>query len=167
MNDSRLRRAAQWFGVASLPVKIICLVAAALVLSGGVWGLVTIKDKIGDAWEHHLEAKYDRKQAADAERIGQLEQANAKLIEEMKVEMAKGDMKAQEADALRGELEKYGKAAKEAAAKQGEAVKTYESEKLGIAVNASSFERCQDLCSERARLGYACKPGYCDRYAGQ
>jgi hypothetical protein len=153
-----------WFkSLPALARYVIIAVAIGLALLVGIKG----KDWVSDRWEKHLEAKYDKSMAAKEAEAQKLIGERDKAITEAKEAIAKAELKEQESDLLKLELAKYGKAAQDAVNKQNEAVKNYEEDKARINLDATAFERCNSLCSERKQIGYPCPAKFCDRYSGR
>jgi hypothetical protein len=144
----------------------IITIGAAVLLGAGVLA----KDKIGGWWHNHQQAKYE-KQINDLEQKNKvLESDNDQLRGQIKQDIANGDARDLQIDALNKELEKYGKDATRAAAAQQQAFDQYKSDIQNISVDATKHDRCLSYCSERASVGYACRPTvqqYCAQFDGQ
>lgn len=149
---------AKFWALSPLIKWAIAGVLAVLLVLLFVWG----KDGISNWNEKRKQAQYDAKQKASDAEIAKLKQANEQLITENKEATAKAEMKTQESDLLKLELAKYGKAAKDAVSKQTEAMKNYEEDKARINLDATPFQRCVDLCRERAGIGYPCPRDFCE-----
>lgn len=94
-----------------------------------------------------------------------LREQNAQLRKEFDDAMAKGQALELERDGLRADLEKYGKQAAAGAEKQKEAAEQYEKDIAVIGIDIPKLVRCKRYCTNRAELGYPCKPNadaYCD-----
>lgn len=143
---------------------ILAGVAALVLLIVGIW----FKDAIGGQVENFNRWQHDKAIAAERQEIQRLTDENAKLLQEAKTAYALGSAKELEADALYAELAKYGAGAKAAAEAQKKASEEYEKNKAAIDIDVPLFERCKNLCSERAEVGYGCRPSpedYCRRYS--
>lgn len=141
------------------------LLAAALILV-----LFWFKDTLGAGIERVNQWRFSKTVAAQKVDIDKLTKENERLMGEIKKAFALGEAKELERDAAYAELEKYGAQARAAVEAQKEAAKEYESDKVGITVDIPLFDRCKKYCSDRAELGYGCKPNavvYCERYAGR
>lgn len=145
-------------GLPSLAKWVIAGVLTVLLVLLFIWG----KDGISNWNEKRKQAQYDAKQKATDAEIGKLQEGNRQLLLEKKEADAKAEMKTQESDLLKLELAKYGKAARDAVSKQTEAMKNYEEDKARINLDASPFQRCVDLCRERAGIGYPCPRDFCE-----
>lgn len=125
---------------------------------------------VGGQVERFNQWRFDKAVAAKQAEIQKLQDENKKLIDEMKRAFALGEAKELERDAAYAELAKYGAAAREAVERQKEAAKEYEAEKIRIGIDVPLYQRCLDLCTERAEVGYPCKPTnliYCQQYSGR
>jgi hypothetical protein len=132
--------------------------------------LVWFKDSIGGQFERFNQWRFDKAVAAKQAEIDKISQENKRLLEEAKRAFALGEAKELERDAAYAELERYGVKAREAVAAQQKAQAEYEADKNRINADIPMFEQCRMLCSERAEVGYPCRPSvdlYCARYAGR
>lgn len=145
---------------------IVILILLALLVFAVLW----FKDAIGGQIERFNQWRFAKAVAAKQAENDKLSETNKRLMDEIKKSYAYGEAKELERDAAYAELERYGAAARAAVEKQKEAAKQYEAEKAAIDVDATLHQRCLNLCTERAELGYSCKPSadiYCSRYAGR
>ena len=153
---ARLAQAPWWAKVAA--IIVILLIA--------FW----FRQKISNGFEKFNQWRFDKAVAQKQAEIDAIKKQNAQLLEEAKKAYALGEAKELERDAAYRELEKYGAAARAAVEAQKEAAKEYEADKNRIAVDVPVYQRCKDLCAERAEVGYPCKPSvesYCARYSGR
>jgi hypothetical protein len=142
------------------------MIILVLLIGMGIW----FKDTLGAGLERINRWRFSRTVAAQQAEIKKIQDENTKLTDEIKKAYALGEAKELERDAAYAELAKYGAAAKAAIEAQKEAAKQYEIDKNNIALDVPLFQRCKNLCAERAELGYGCKPNadaYCQQYAGR
>ncbi len=134
---------------------------ALIAVAALIFVLIWFKDSIGGQIEKVNRRLHDKAIAAEQAEIERLKDENDKLLQEAKTAFALGEAKGLEADALYAELAKYGKAAQAAAEAQKKASDEYEKELATISVDVPLLDRCRALCSERATVGYPCKPNGC------
>jgi hypothetical protein len=143
-------------------------IAVGLLVLAGLFFF--FRDAVGGQIERFNQWRFDKAVAAKQKEIDTLSQQNKQLTDEMKRAFAFGEAKELERDAAYSELERYGVKAREAVAAQQKAQADYEADKTRIDSDRSLFDRCKDLCTERAEVGYPCRPSvelYCSRYAGR
>lgn len=146
---------------AMTPIRWVALVAGVIVL---IVLFVLGKDWVSQKWHDHQQAKYEKHINALEDANKKLESENDQLRGERNQSMANAQQAEIERDAMKVELEKYGKAAQGAVKAQEKAAEIYEQDKQNINTDVSNFDRCKSLCGTRAELGYKCAPNFCDRY---
>jgi uncharacterized protein (DUF3084 family) len=149
------------FYAAMTPVKWVALAVGIVVL---IVLFVVGKDEVSQWWHNHQQAKYEKQINSLEENNKKLASENDQLRGERNQSMANAQQAEIERDAMKVELEKYGKAAQGAVKAQEKAAEIYEQDKQNINTDVSNFDRCKSLCGTRAELGYKCAPNFCDRY---
>lgn len=134
--------------------------------------MITIwfRDAIGGQVERFNRWRFDKAIATERAEITRLQAENAKLLDQTKAAFAKGEVIELQRDAAYAELARYGVQAKAAVEAQKKASEQYETDKAVIAADVPLYQRCNDLCTIRAEVGYPCKPStatYCEQYRGR
>jgi regulator of replication initiation timing len=144
--------------------EVIALGIVAVVL---IVGIVMAKDKISDWWHGKKQEIFDAKMAAADKKVADLQSTNDQLRGQVTQDQKNAQDLELQRDALKKQLEDFGKAGQIAVQKQEDAEKQYEADKQNIAADASLFDRCVQLCASRSAIGYPCKPDvqqYCQQY---
>jgi hypothetical protein len=150
------------------------------VLSGVpliVWGILGVillvgffwfSDDVGSWWEKRQQEKFDKADAGKQQQIDAL----TKERDELKLKASQAEAREQgkivEADLLRQEaakrgvnIEKAQQAISDAQKKYTEDLETIEKVNTG---EISNLDLCLLQCDSSAKVGYPCRPSYCDKF---